>query len=218
MTRAEWARLLAAELGNTNPAPGVLRFIAAWTKAEGGSAKYNPTNTTLNWPGATWYNTFGSQGQYHVKNYPGLEAGIMATVATLSGQFPGYADIRQGIIRNDPIQSIRGLIASPWGTDGSLVDRIFHGSQQFEGEPLPGVPDAYKSGDPADAAMERKWIETAWSGPKLYAGLSKDGQTKYLFTKKAAISYSYTTKEVELLEAGEMLGMRMIEKGEITRL
>jgi hypothetical protein len=67
-----------------------MRLLKAWARAEGGTAAFNPLNTTEPWRGATDYNSAG------VKNYPSGRAGIAATVATLdNGYYKGIVhDLR----------------------------------------------------------------------------------------------------------------------------
>lgn len=73
----EWiARLCGLMLIPTCPA--VTDVFTAWARAEGGTAQWNPLNTTQSFPGATTYNSAG------VKNYPSPIAGISATAVTLS--------------------------------------------------------------------------------------------------------------------------------------
>lgn len=63
---------------------GAVTGLAAWHRAEGGSATWNPFNTTQDAAGATSYNSVG------VKNYPNEATGISATVKTLlNGNYPG---------------------------------------------------------------------------------------------------------------------------------
>ncbi len=56
----------------------VTHVFTCWARAEGGSAEWNPLNTTEPMAGASDYNTSG------VKNYPSPVAGIAATAVTLS--------------------------------------------------------------------------------------------------------------------------------------
>lgn len=60
-----------------------LRFLNAWAAAEGGTARWNPLNTTFPLPGATDYNNNG------VKNYTRPTWGVCATVLTLTGPASG---------------------------------------------------------------------------------------------------------------------------------
>lgn len=57
--------------------PAVTELFNAWERAEGGTAKWNPLNTTEPMPGATDYNSAG------VKNYGTPITGIAATAKTL---------------------------------------------------------------------------------------------------------------------------------------
>lgn len=58
--------------------PAVRQLFEAWARAEGGTARWNPLNTTLPMPGAWLYNSAG------VRNYPFPVSGIAATAATLA--------------------------------------------------------------------------------------------------------------------------------------
>ncbi len=93
------------------------RLLAAWARAEGGSAKNNPLNTTEPWPGATSYNSAG------VKNYPTGAAGIAATAATLvNGYYPGIvADLRGGKLTARAIVTRNAAEFDKWGTGASRV-------------------------------------------------------------------------------------------------
>src|SRR5690349_6827936 len=72
-----WEADVLAGLGNTQPTRATLAYLAAWHRAEGGSASYNWLNTTQPADGATEYNSVG------VKNYPSYATGIQATIGTL---------------------------------------------------------------------------------------------------------------------------------------
>lgn len=96
-----------------------MQFMRAWHAAEGGTASYNPFNTTMPSPGATNYNSVP------VRNYASLEAGIQATINTLKNS--RYAGIRAALARNDPHGAASALGASPWGTSGSLVNKVLTG-------------------------------------------------------------------------------------------
>lgn len=88
----------------------------AWMRAEGGNARNNPFNTTQGEPGATPYNSFGPNGQYHVMNYPDGVTGIKATVTTLlNGHYAAIVDA----FRHDAGRRICTAVdASVWGTHG----------------------------------------------------------------------------------------------------
>jgi hypothetical protein len=95
------------------------RLLKAWARAEGGTARYNPLNTTEPWPGATDYNSAG------VKNYPTGAAGIAATAATLvNGHYDGIvADFR----RRKDHKTARQIVVENagefdvWGTGSKLI-------------------------------------------------------------------------------------------------
>lgn len=140
MNRGTWARQLASALGNSNPSADTIRFIAAWTKCEDTRARFNPLASSHKTPGDSSFNGI-------VRNYPDAETGIRMTVETLNGRHNGYSDIRQGIMSNNPEQSLRGLYVSPWGTSGLCVDLKYHGSVGIEDEPLKSFPTGDEMAD-----------------------------------------------------------------------
>ena len=93
------------------------RLLEAWARAEGGTAAYNPLNTTQPWPGATDYNTV------HVKNYPNGAAGITATAITLTnGHYPGLVvDLKQGAKTAEQIVADRRDEIKVWGTNPDTI-------------------------------------------------------------------------------------------------
>jgi hypothetical protein len=108
-------RLLRAIDGKNNRANR--RLLRAWAKAEGGSARYNPLNTTEPWHGTTNYNSDG------VKNYPTAAAGIAATAATLrNGHYQGIvSDMRQGRKAAQTIVRDNAAEFDTWGTGAKLI-------------------------------------------------------------------------------------------------
>ena len=97
--------------------PTTVRDLAAWQRAEGGSASFNPFNTTQGGFGGGNYNSVG------VKSYPNAGAGVRATIATLNnGRYGGIlGSLRQG---GDPSAFTQAIANSPWGTSGALVAKI----------------------------------------------------------------------------------------------
>ena len=93
------------------------KLLAAWARAEGGSARYNPLNTTQPWPGATDYNSV------HVRNYPSGAAGIAATAATLTnGHYDRLvADMRAGGHTARQLVERNGSQFDTWGTGASHI-------------------------------------------------------------------------------------------------
>lgn len=92
--------------------PHAVGLLRAWQSCEGGSAAFNPLNTTQPEPGATDYNSV------HVKNYPSQEVGLRATVATLTnGFYPGIVrDLRMGTYTPAAIVARNAAEFSKWGT------------------------------------------------------------------------------------------------------
>lgn len=92
-TRGDFFRAVLAKLGA--PADSVagrrnLDFFAAWGRAEGTKAAYNPLATTLARSGATDFNSVG------VKNYASFDQGVDATVETLRNYPAVVGFLRQG--------------------------------------------------------------------------------------------------------------------------
>ena len=93
------------------------RLLAAWSRAEGGSARWNPLNTTQSWPGASLYNAAG------VKNYPNPASGIAATAATLlNGRYDGLVgDLRNGDLAAPDMVRRNTTEIHTWGTNPLLI-------------------------------------------------------------------------------------------------
>jgi hypothetical protein len=94
-----------------------LRLYAAWAKAEGGLAQWNPLNTTYPLPNSTMYNSS------NVRNYSRPTEGVCATVLTLvNGFYPGILGDLQGgqktavEIVNDNADEFR-----TWGTNPDTI-------------------------------------------------------------------------------------------------
>lgn len=103
-----------------------LAFLRRWHLAEGGTASYNPLNTTQPWQGASSYNSVG------VKNFPNAQAGIAATVKTLkNGNYPA---ILQALKSGNPSWSAQlAQNLSTWGTGSSWM-------KGYKNGPLPPAP------------------------------------------------------------------------------
>jgi hypothetical protein len=118
MTRGAFAKEVMKRLGIT-PTLHTRRAWQAELQAEGGSAKNNPTNTTLSMPGSTNYNLVG------VKNYISGLQGVEATVKTLKGEGHGYGKVLKLMRQNAPASAIVNAWGeSDWGTDLGLVTRV----------------------------------------------------------------------------------------------
>lgn len=107
-SRHLWTRDLLHMLGVPGSYPNALSIIAQ-CQAEGGSARFNPLNTTLPMDGATDYNSV------HVKNYASYGSGLAATTKTLQQANMALLlhELKAG---NSSLSYWRALAASPWGT------------------------------------------------------------------------------------------------------
>lgn len=95
------------------------RALQAWFQSEGGSAWYNPTNTTMIEPGAWNYNNVG------VKNYPDKDTGLKAVKDTFRSPGQGYDRIITAFKRNDSARDIVQAIGSTnWGTSSTLLKEV----------------------------------------------------------------------------------------------
>lgn len=97
--------------------PEGLRLLAAWAQAEGGTAKWNPLNTTYTLRSSTPYNTAG------VQNYFRPTEGCCATVLTLvNGNYNGIlGDLQNGVKTAEQIVNDRATEFSRWGTDPKVI-------------------------------------------------------------------------------------------------
>lgn len=88
--------------------PNTLQLCRDWQRFEGGSAAWNPWNTTQWAVGATVYNSAG------VKNYPDEATGEHATAATLTNGY--YPDVLAALQHDLP--------AYEWGLNPAITDQI----------------------------------------------------------------------------------------------
>jgi hypothetical protein len=116
--REAWALALLARLGNDAPTADTVAFLEAWQAEENTTAQFNPLATSQDMPGATQFNSS------HVKNYQSYADGIEATVRTFQYDYPGYADVLEGLRTNDPARALAGLTASPWAEEAGYGERI----------------------------------------------------------------------------------------------
>jgi hypothetical protein len=121
------------------PSSEALTFFRAWRQAEGGTARYNPFNTTQRMPGSEAYNRVG------VQHYPSARVGVDATVKTLlNGRYTALVQaIREG---RSARAMADALAASPWGT-GTLARQILDG--YAAGRSVKAPPIASLPGSPA---------------------------------------------------------------------
>lgn len=95
-------------------------FLAAWAECEGGTARYNPLNTTLRLPGSTHYNSAG------VQHYEDRLQGLAATLLTLRLGY--YQELRRALDK-PRIGALRILQLSEssirtWGTNPACIQRV----------------------------------------------------------------------------------------------
>ena len=93
------------------------RLLGAWQRAEGGTARWNPLNTTEHWTGSWPYNSAG------VQNYRTGTDGLRATAATLvNGRYDGIvSDLRTGTKSARQIVLDRRAEISTWGTNPDTI-------------------------------------------------------------------------------------------------
>jgi hypothetical protein len=114
-----WERRLLAVLGADPGYQQGLRLLDAWARAEGGTAQWNPLNTTYGLAGSTDYNSAG------VKNYKRATEGVCATALTLvNGYYPGILGAFQGGRRTaeDIVHTFRAEFQT-WGTNPDAILR-----------------------------------------------------------------------------------------------
>jgi cell wall-associated NlpC family hydrolase len=167
--------------------PTNVAAIRAWASGEGSAARFNPLDTTQQEPGATPYNTNGSDP---VENYPDYRSGVTATVATLQpGGHPSplYGGILAALQAGSSTQAVEAAIASsPWGTQ-HFPDPNFTASNNFPG--LPGSvpagtepvsvaagigPGAAAPGSSVPAGVDTRPAADALTMAEYYAGVISD--------------------------------------------
>lgn len=84
---------------------------------QGNGAVNNPLDTTQPWPNDSNFNSFGPNGEYHVRNYATYSDGVNATVKTMLGGYPGIvADLQNGSKNAEDIVNDNGSELGTWGT------------------------------------------------------------------------------------------------------
>lgn len=111
-----WDTRLLGALGVPVATPQ-LEFLRAWQACEGGTARFNPLNTTEPVPGSTRYNSAG------VRNYLDANMGIAATLLTLRLDY--YARLRRALnthgidSRQIAVEAARDV--AMWGTNPDCI-------------------------------------------------------------------------------------------------
>lgn len=111
-------------------APEALRLLAAWARAEGGTATWNPLNSTsrLVQDGRAWQTSpdYNSTG---VRNYDTPTHGVAATAATLlNGNYNGIVGFLQApaITAEQAVRKYADQFRK-WGTDTNLLLAVLEG-------------------------------------------------------------------------------------------
>lgn len=104
---------------NPGYAQGV-RLLDAWATAEGGTAHWNPLNTTLRLYGSWPYNSVG------VQNYQRPIQGLCATALTLcNGYYNGILGALQGgTLTAEQIVEAHAAEFDTWGTGSRNILRV----------------------------------------------------------------------------------------------
>lgn len=111
--------ILGAKHGDHNA-----NALVAWAQAEGGSAWWNPLNTTRYESGSWDYNWA------HVKNYPTLRVGLQATASTL--EQVNFAAIFGHLKTGSPAkQTLTAVENSDWGTGGLALQVLPYVQQDY---------------------------------------------------------------------------------------
>lgn len=97
--------------------PENMRLLDAWARAEGGTAKWNPLNSSMVLPGSTKYNSTG------VQNYPRSTWGVCANALTLTNGLYGgiLGDLQAGTKTAESIVQDRTVQFNIWGTSTTLL-------------------------------------------------------------------------------------------------
>jgi hypothetical protein len=100
-------------LGISNPNKFQIQFMQSWRQHEGGSAAWNPLNTTKSKTGSLPYNNV------NVQNYPDRQTGLDATIQTLLLDF--YKNVVKNIKdikdENGISKTMVAVNDSPWGSN-----------------------------------------------------------------------------------------------------
>lgn len=147
--------------------------LSAWTNCEGGTARYNPFNTTLSWPGSTCYNSVC------VRNYKDYQTGLLATLSTIkqSNMEPISHALRSNYNRDSFAAAID---AAPWGTSGACI-------RSAPGGPIGGgAPPTGPVHGPAIPPPPKERRDDDWSG-HIRRSAAQFGNTGRVLMKHAVI-------------------------------
>lgn len=116
-----WIVRLLALLGAPYTASNAA-LMKAWGVAEGGTATWNPLNTTFHLSGSSGYNSAG------VQNYTHPIIGLCATALTLdNGFYTGIvSDLQSGNYTPQMIVSRNAKEFDTWGTGAANILRVLN--------------------------------------------------------------------------------------------
>lgn len=119
-TRLFYARAVL-EYGGFQRGAEYEQALVAIMTGENAMAHWNPMDTTLNYPGATPYNSFGPGGIYHVYNYAASLDGVHCTVATLAGEpiRPFYTALKKANLT--AVQLCQAFAETAWAYKGDVT-------------------------------------------------------------------------------------------------
>jgi len=142
--KKQWATEFLTKLGKPLTDSNI-NAVTTWMAWEGGhwknSAHYNPLNTTLGTKNAT-----GSMNSVGVKRYNSWEAGLDATIQTISTGKYGYDAILSALSKGNDAQAVISAInSSKWGTN--IPTNSGGGSSGFGGSGLSGLAPGGGGGD-----------------------------------------------------------------------
>ncbi len=139
----QWAVDFLHSLGNPDPSAGTIAWVQGWERAETrgpGGALFNPLNTTKAMPGSTNFNTFGSQGQYHVQNFTSYSQGIVANTSVIeNGRYPSLLSALRNndVTALDTSSAVRSQVGT-WGTNYNNILSNIGNNQSFNDSPGSG--------------------------------------------------------------------------------
>lgn len=102
---------------------GRIDWFNHWANGERTNALWNPFATTLPAPqwelsSNPWFNSFGPNGSYHVRNYKDLASGVAATAQTIrQTELPGdFHLIYNSLQQQRVLMGVAAVMSSTWGT------------------------------------------------------------------------------------------------------
>ena len=149
-----FATKLASLLGVKNDDGWFTGFLRQWQRYEGGTASYNPLNTTQRITGSYNYNDIG--GGMGVQHYPDEDTGVMATYQTLINGY--YPDLLQTLQTRQVTPGTAANI-SKWGTHGFA--NALSGGEVPSSFVMEDDPASY---DPDDFSQEAEQIREVLNG------------------------------------------------------